>query len=224
MNFNKYKLQFAASSTQMFDCLCLSLDHRVCLLVASFSLAASSGSCPGRCTHSHTYTAAHLHVHSHRRTHTHTVARKRAQKLFIVPLFLSFFDNCLNLRLFLHIFLCYLLICVENEKIFMNQSRLFIECAKWFAYFRLLSLLCLNLVSFIYSTHFDGFSFGNLKQISGNFCYKTFDNFTPERGKGVRRETLSENDLHNSISLHTPRRTQNCRWQLVTHEYIYLYI
>lgn len=106
----------------------------------------------------------------------------------------------------------------------MNQSRLFIESAKWFAYFRLLSLLCLNLVSFIYSTHFDGFSFGDLKQIIGNFCYKTFDNFTPERGKGVRRETLSENDLHNSISLHTPRRTQNCRWQLVTHEYIYLYI
>lgn len=110
------------------------------------------------------------------------------------------------------------------KKIFMNQSQLFIESAKWFAYFRLLSLLCLNLVSFIYSTHFDGFSFADLKQISGNFCYKTFDNFTPERGKGVRRETLSENDLHNSISLHTSRRTQNCRWQLVTHEYIYLYI
>lgn len=175
MNFNQHKLQFAASSTQMFDWLCLSLDHRVCLLVASFSLAASSGSCPGRCTHSHAHTAAYC---------VHTVARKRAQKLFIVPLFLSFFDNCLNLRLFLHSFLCYLLICVENEKIFMNQSRLFIESAKWFAYFRLLSLLCLNLVSFIYSTHFDGFSFGDLKQISGNFCYKTFDNFTPEKGEG----------------------------------------
>lgn len=82
--------------------VCVSLDHRVFLLVASFSLAASSGSCPGRCTHSHTYTAAHLHTLSH--THIHTVARKRAQKLFIVPLFLAFFDNCLNLRLFLQRF------------------------------------------------------------------------------------------------------------------------
>lgn len=67
----------------------------------------------------------------------------------------------------------------------MNQFRLFIESAKCFAYFPLLSLLCLNLVSFIYSTHFDGFSFGDLKQISVNFCYKTYDNFTRERGKGV---------------------------------------
>lgn len=79
----------------------------------------------------------------------------------------------------------------------MNQFRLFIENAKCFAYFRLLSFLCLILVSFIYSTHFDGFSFGDLKQISGNFCYKTFDNFTPEGSKGVRRETLFKNDLHN---------------------------
>lgn len=102
MNFNKHKLQFAASSTQMFDCLCLSLDHRVCLLVASFSLAASSGSCPGRCTHSHAYTAAYCVRVTQSQTHTHMVARKRAQKLFIVPLFLSFFENCLNLRLFLH--------------------------------------------------------------------------------------------------------------------------
>lgn len=153
----KHKLQLAASPTQRY------LDHRDRLLVASFSLAASSGSCPGRCPHTDTQT----HTHSHTQTSAQTIFK------FVISCLL---DNCLNLRLFLHsfpLFLIFFFIVNLRTKlkpnIYESISIIYRMCEMLCVFSTFISSVCLILVAFIYSTHFDGIFILDLKQINENF-------------------------------------------------------